>query len=79
MGKTRTLPDEKCEECGKLIIRRARANLLYGRILCTKCYAKLAPTEGQLEFCKKVGIAVPGGAKKLDVSLLIKRWCGDVY
>jgi len=64
------LPEEHCENCGKAISRRARANVFGERVLCTPCYNKAKnelarreerdnrpATSGQLKFLKDLGFS----------------------
>lgn len=80
------VPDEICADCGKVITRRAIANLIDGRTLCTPCYRRITikresdaaaaerklhendPTDRQLAFAEKLGLIVPRGVTKWQLS-----------
>ena len=57
------LPEEKCENCGKVIKGTGKANVLNERVLCTPCWKLLSghrtpnrPATGrQIEFLRNLG------------------------
>lgn len=51
-------PEESCQECGKVISRRARANVIGERIVCTKCWNRLDAKRRIVEYTRNAALAV---------------------
>jgi len=84
-----TLPDEVCCRCGRVIGRRARANLIGDEIVCTDCYNKQATrdavqqswsepaTEAQKTYAADLGLTFSPDASKIELHDLLDCHLSD--